>query len=163
MPAPWIRVGIQNARVLTASITAKYTATSSHTCGSRRMPPNEVMVLRCSSLLSWVRSCCFCSAVSQCTDSKLSGNHLSTTRPSSTTGAPSIRNIHCQPRRLPTSWKFSRIAPEIGPPSTPAMGTAMANKAVTWARRRAGYQRLRNTRIPGKNPASATPSRKRST
>lgn len=37
----------------------------------------------------------------------------------------------------------SRIQPESGPPITPAMGTAMANRAVICPRRRAGNQRFR--------------------
>ncbi|MNC37350.1 hypothetical protein D3C75_859090 [compost metagenome] len=163
IPALWISVGIQNARVLTASITAKYTATSNQTCGFLRIAENEVIDLRCSSLFNCSRNCCFCCGASQLTVSKLSGRHLSTTSPSRITGTPSITNIHCQPRRPATSWKLSRMPPDNGPPITPAIGTAMANNAVICARRPAGYQRFRNTRMPGKNPASATPSRKRKT
>ncbi|MNH20912.1 hypothetical protein D3C79_807000 [compost metagenome] len=162
MPAVWIRLGIQNARVLTASITALYTATSNHSAGLARMPANEVTGLRCSSWPNWARRAAFCCASSQFTCSKRSGRVASTTRPSRMTGAPSSRNIHCQPRRPAASCMNARIPPDSGPPTTPASGTAMANSAVICARRPAGYQRLRYTRMPGKNPASAAPRAKRS-
>ena len=48
-------------------------------------------------------------------------------------------------------------------PSAVEIGTATMNIATTFALSFCGYQYVRYRMIPGKNPASATPSRNRST
>jgi hypothetical protein len=89
--------------VLTASITAKYTATSSHTCGPVRMADSEVTDLRLFFFVQLLAQLLFLLQGQPLDRSKLSGKHLSTTSPSRITGVPSMTNIHCQPRRPPKS------------------------------------------------------------
>ena len=55
-----------------------------------------------------------------------------------------------------------RSAPETGPPTTPASAIAVMKSEIALPRSRAGNQYVRYKIMPGKKPASATPSRKRS-
>ena len=53
------------------------------------------------------------------------------------------------------------IQPETGLPITPVTAMASMNQAVLRARSREGYQYVRYRMMPGKNPASASPSSSR--
>ena len=55
------------------------------------------------------------------------------------------------------------IQPDTSPPSTPATATPAKNTEIAAARRFAGNHQVRYSTMPGKKPASNTPSRKRST
>jgi hypothetical protein len=78
-----------------------------------------------------------------------------------TAGMPSARNINCQPCS-PKAFSDS-IAVETGLPITVEIGSATMNVLTIRARVAAGNQYVRYRIMPGKKPASATPSRKRNT
>nr|WP_235211047.1 hypothetical protein [Nocardia brasiliensis] len=84
------------------------------------------------------------------------------TTPSSTAGMPPTMNTQRQPSNPSAPSKVSRIQPLSGLPSTLATGIATMTVEITLVRSAFGYQRVRYTMMPGKKPASATPSRKRS-
>lgn len=69
--------------------------------------------------------------------------------------------IHCHPANPRTPSAADRIQPLSGLPMSPESGMATSTVDIALARSRFGYQRVRYTRMPGKNPASATPSRNR--
>jgi hypothetical protein len=79
--------------------------------------------------------------------------------PSTTAGTAQLMNIHCQPLR-PREVMCS-MAPESLGLTICENGVAMMSVAVARARSREGNQCVRYTIIPGKKPASATPSKKR--
>src|SRR5215471_4406743 len=56
---------------------------------------------------------------------------------------------------------WSKMSPETGAPRTLVMGNAAMNSAIAWACSRWRNQYVRYKTIPGKKPASATPSMKR--
>ncbi len=68
----------------------------------------------------------------------------------------------CQSAR-PNIGGICMIAPDSGEPIAVEIGAAAMNHAAATARCFAGNHRLRYRMMPGKKPASAMPSRKRST
>ncbi len=82
--------------------------------------------------------------------------------PSTSDGSASSRKSHCQFDKPWTPLNACMIQPESGPPTTPATGMPIMKSAFMRPRRVPGYQYVRYSTMPGKNPASATPSRKRS-
>ena len=102
------------------------------------------------------------SSVSQVAIDGRSVMTASTTGASSTAGSDSSRNTHFQPAmpQTPSSW---RMAPEIIAAAAFEPGAARYKVATTRARYTAGNQYVKYSRTPGKKPASATPSRKRTT
>lgn len=79
---------------------------------------------------------------------------------SATENIPSIRNIHCQPCR-PKPW-IDSSAPVTGPDSTDANAEPPRKIAIALPRSCGGSHCDRYSTTPGKKPASAAPSRKRS-
>ncbi|MCY1541708.1 hypothetical protein D9M68_774100 [compost metagenome] len=69
-----------------------------------------------------------------------SSRYTSTSIPMMTDGIPSSRNSHCQPESPWSPWKVLMIQPEIGPPISPDIGTAVMKNVVMRPRRAAGYQ-----------------------
>ena len=76
---------------------------------------------------------------------------------------PSTRNITRQPERPNSPCQCWMISVETTEPSAVEIGMAVMNNAVIRARCDAGNQYVRYRMMPGKKPASATPSRNRST
>ena len=83
--------------------------------------------------------------------------------PSSEAGRPCTRNSHCQPARPFAPSMYFMMPPHSGPAMTLATVVAAMKMAIIWPRRADGYQYVRYRMMPGKKPASNTPSRKRST
>ena len=103
-------------------------------------------------------------AVSHVTSEASSRRKTSMPSPSRTVGSPSSKKSHCQassPQAPPENLPM--IVPDNGPPSTPDSGMAAINNVMARPCRYEGNQRVRYTTMPGKNPASARPVRKRST
>ena len=71
-------------------------------------------------------------------------------------------NSHCQPAR-PQIPSISSSSPPSGAPIAVDSGIAAMNQPTARARLSAGNQKVRYRIIPGKNPASATPSSTRTT
>ena len=69
-------------------------------------------------------------------------------------------NSHCHPAR-PRRPSSRRSASETGAPMMNDTGAAIMNSAPVRARSDAGIQYVKYRTIPGKNPASAIPSRTR--
>ena len=139
----------------------KYAALSTQTFGLRKAPDTEwsstcalsASIFRCSIFLS--------ASLSQRASAILSFSTSSSTTPSIREGMASSRNSHFHPAIPCTPLNAERIQPDSGPPITPAIGMPVMKSDVTLARRAAGYQYVRYRMMPGKKPASATPSRKR--
>ena len=136
---------------------------STQTMGVLNASPSD----RCSvappasrSLSNSPSSHCFSSAVSQDASSGLSFKRNKTENPARNVGTPSTKNSHCQPWRLLCPSSFSS-ALAMGAPMTPAIEVAVIKIATALARSCEGNQKVRYRIIPGKKPASATPSRKR--
>ncbi|CAB4907110.1 unannotated protein [freshwater metagenome] len=66
-----------------------------------------------------------------------------------------------QPARPKRPSQYCRIAPATGAPRALEAGSAIMNSPVSRTRTERGNQKVRYSMIPGKNPASAMPSRTR--
>ena len=109
------------------------------------------------------RTCFFSPGDSHFASAGLSSSSSQISAPSSTAGSPCSRNSHCQPCQPLTPWKYFSIAPHSGPVMTLTIVVADMKVAITWPRRTDGYQYVKYRMMPGKKPASNTPSRKRAT